>query len=158
MPSRRELAAAIRRLRERPRPGLPEGLKPAEAARRTSLGPKDTEIKRSYWSQVEGGDIRPSAQKLMAMTQACDATPEETKTIFHLAGYGHLYDTLTGIGRTRATVPGSAEEVVQADTQLSYQDRRTLLHLIRRLREAEEARRLRRVAAPQSKARRTSRS
>lgn len=126
----------IRSIRRRPHAGHPKGLALSEAARRTAIC-GDSPVSPRLWSRIEHGRTHPQAGVLLRMALAVDATPAQIRQVFHLAGYGHLYDTLAGSATNR---PRPAEAGILADPRLPYQKRRLLLELVRDVIDALEVR------------------
>jgi transcriptional regulator with XRE-family HTH domain len=116
------LGGFLRSIRKRRRDDHPRGLALTEAASRTAVC-GDRPVSASYWSRVERGMASPSAQRLLCMALAVEATPQEVRELFHLAGFGHLYDTLTGVSAS----PEPLVEGLLADVRIPYAKRRMLV-------------------------------
>lgn len=121
--TRLDVGTLLRSIRRCPRPGRPEGLSVAEAARRSRMH-GEPPVSPRHWRRVEDGEARPQAGVLLRMALAVGATTRQIRRLFHLAGYGQLYDTLAG---TAAGRPCPAEAGILADPRLPDEGRRVLL-------------------------------
>lgn len=136
--SRLGLGDLLRSVRRCPRPDRPEGLSVAEAARRSGTD-GEAPVSPRHWRRVEGGEARPQEEVLLRMALAVGATARQTRQLFHLAGYGHLYDTLAGAaGGHGRRCP--AEAGILADPRLPDEERRVLLEHLRDIVDALDVR------------------
>jgi hypothetical protein len=123
------LGDIIRSMRTRPRPGAAKGLSIDEATRRCEVCGQI--LPPDYWDQAESGEVVPEEQVLLSMGLALEADHGQMRELFRLAGYLHLFDTLTGM-------ECALEDTIRADLDLPWEEREALIVHLQDLLEAQD--------------------